>query len=131
MVKLRLQRIGKKNSPAFRIVAITSSNKAKGEVLEFLGNYNPFTKKVNITKDRVEYWLSQGAQPSETMKNLLVKQDMLKADKEKHVYHKQPGRKKTAQKGKETEKKPAEKTEKTADKAPEAPAKAETKEEKA
>lgn len=129
MVKLRLQRIGKKNSPAFRIVAIQSSNKAKGEVLEFLGNYNPFTKKVNITKDRVEYWLSQGAQPSETMKNLLIKQDMLKADKEKHVYHKQPGKKKAAAKGKE-EKKPAEKTAEK-EKAPEAPVKEESKEAKA
>jgi len=96
MIKLRFTRIGKRNEPAFRIVAMEARSKRDGEALEYLGFYNPISKAVQINKERIEYWLHQGAQPSSTVKYLLVKQGVLKAAKQKKEFKKQPGRKKTA-----------------------------------
>jgi small subunit ribosomal protein S16 len=75
-VKIRLARTGRKNISRFRIVAIDSHKKRDGSFLEILGSYNPQhqPKQFVIKTERVAYWLDKGAQPSETMKNLL-KQD--------------------------------------------------------
>jgi len=73
MVKIRLFRTGAKNQPSFRIVAAESRTKRNGKILEILGFYDPKTKPatIKIKLDRVEYWLSQGAQPTATVKKLL------------------------------------------------------------
>ncbi len=75
-VKIRLARTGRKNVSRFRIVAIDSHKKRDGRFLEVLGTYNPqqTPKQFTIKTERVSYWLGQGAQPSETVRNLL-KQD--------------------------------------------------------
>lgn len=66
-VKIRLARIGKKNAPIYRIVAIDSTKNRDGRFLEDLGTYNPKTKQmVQYHKDRIDYWLSCGAIPSDT-----------------------------------------------------------------
>lgn len=75
-VKIRLARTGRKNVSRFRIVAIDSHKKRDGRFLEILGVYNPQQnpKQFTIKTERVSYWIGQGAQPSETVHNLL-KQD--------------------------------------------------------
>jgi len=75
-VKIRLARTGRKNVSCFRIVAIDGHKKRDGSFLEILGSYNPEKqpKQFVIKTERVAYWIDKGAQPSETMQNLL-KQD--------------------------------------------------------
>jgi len=72
MLKIRLQRIGKRGQAYFRVVVVEHTKKPKGEFLELLGNYNPHEKVLNVKKDRIEYWISKGAQTSPTVNNLLV-----------------------------------------------------------
>lgn len=73
MVKIRLTRIGAKNKPAYRIVAIDSRRPREGKHLEILGFYDPKTNPatVQVKEDRIKYWLSIGAQPSETVEKIL------------------------------------------------------------
>jgi small subunit ribosomal protein S16 len=75
-VKIRLARTGRKNVSRFRIVAIDGPTRRDGKFLEVLGNYNPQVnpKQFSIETERVQFWISQGAQVSETVANLL-KQD--------------------------------------------------------
>ena len=72
MLKIRLSRIGKRGQAYFRVVVVEHTKKPKGEYLELLGTYNPHEKVLKVKKDRVEYWLSKGAQISPTVNNLLV-----------------------------------------------------------
>lgn len=70
-VKIRLQRIGKKNAPFSRIVATDSRKKRDGECLEDLGTYDMLNSKlVHFNEERVNYWISVGAQESETVRKL-------------------------------------------------------------
>ena len=73
MLKIRMQRIGRINQPAFRIVVTehTAGPKA-GKFVERLGSYNPRSKERVLNEERVKYWLSVGAQPSATVHNMLV-----------------------------------------------------------
>ncbi len=72
MLKIRLSRIGKRGQAYFRVIVTEHTKKPKGEYLELLGTYNPHQKILNVKKDRIEYWISKGAQPSPTVNNLLV-----------------------------------------------------------
>lgn len=73
MLVLRLKRIGKKHQAAFRLVVGERRSKLKGDYTEDLGSYNPHTKKSDFKAERVKYWLSVGAQASDTVYNLLVR----------------------------------------------------------
>lgn len=72
MVVLRLRRMGAKKKPFFRLVAADSRRPTDGRFLETLGTYNPTLKPaaVNLNEERIGYWLSVGAQPSDTVKAL-------------------------------------------------------------
>lgn len=74
-VKIRLTRMGSKKKPFYRVVVVDSRVKRDGKYIEAVGTYNPVTQPmaINIKEDRVEEWLGQGAQPSETVKRLLGK----------------------------------------------------------
>lgn len=74
-VKLRLSRFGKRGAPMYRLVAIDEHKRRDGRAIEFLGTYDPRSKdnKLIIIKDRIDYWLSVGATPSDTIKSLLGK----------------------------------------------------------
>ena len=76
-VSLRLKRMGKRHSPFYRLNAMDSRAKRDGRVIEELGYYDPANKdperKLKINKERIEYWLSVGAQPSDTVRNLCHK----------------------------------------------------------
>ena len=74
-VKIRLKRVGAKNKPAFRIVVADGRSPRDGRFIEELGTYLPRNKGNNVTMDleRVKYWLSKGAQPSETVASFIKK----------------------------------------------------------
>ena len=72
MLKIRLQRVGRINSPAYRIVVTEHARAATKGLIEKLGTYNPKTKERAVNEERVKYWLSVGAKPSDTMHNMLV-----------------------------------------------------------
>ena len=85
MLKIRLTRTGKTQQESFRIVVAEHSNAVKGKYLELVGTYNPATqpKQFNVKKDRVEYWISKGAQPSDTVAVILKKNGF--ANMEKYI----------------------------------------------
>lgn len=75
LVKIKLRRMGKKKEPSFRIIVIDSRKQPKSSYIENLGHYNPRSEKENLSVDmeRLEYWLRNGAQPTESVKNLINK----------------------------------------------------------
>ena len=79
-VKLRLLRMGAKKAPFYRIVAADSRAPRDGRFIELLGTYDPRTNpaKVTIKEEEVLKWLNNGAQPSDTVKNLLSKEGIIK-----------------------------------------------------
>ena len=83
MLAIRLSRIGKKNKPMYRIIISEKSKDPYGRALEILGSYNPYSKKLQVKQDRIKYWLSQGAQMSATVNNLLVEKNIIKGSKKK------------------------------------------------
>ena len=78
--KLRLLRMGAKKAPFYRIVAADSRAPRDGRFIELLGTYDPRTNpaKVTIKEEEVLKWLNNGAQPSDTVKNLLSKEGIIK-----------------------------------------------------
>ncbi len=80
MVKIRLKRMGRRNRAYFRICAFDSREERDGRSIEQLGTYDPMekdeSKKVVLKKERIEYWLSVGAQPSETVASILKKNEI-------------------------------------------------------
>ena len=73
MVKLRLKRMGKKGAPFYRIVAADSRSPRDGRFIEQIGTYNPTKaeEKVTLDKELTKKWLSNGAQPTDTVKALI------------------------------------------------------------
>lgn len=70
-VRIRLARIGKKKAPVYRIVAVDARSKRDGAFLENLGTYNPISGElVQFHADKIQAWISKGAQPSETVTKL-------------------------------------------------------------
>jgi small subunit ribosomal protein S16 len=74
-VKIRMKRVGAKNKPVFRIVVADGRCPRDGKFIEELGTYQPLKKGENFTLDldRVKYWLSKGAQPSDTVASFIKK----------------------------------------------------------
>ena len=74
-VKIRLKRVGTKNAPVFRIVVTDGRSPRDGRFIEEIGTYQPRKKDTNFTVDteRANYWISKGAQPSETVASFLKK----------------------------------------------------------
>ncbi len=89
MLMIRLQRIGKKHQPAYRLVVGEKRNKLRGgKQLEDLGWFNPVSDKSDFNKDRITHWLKMGAQPSDTVHNLLVGAKIVEG--KKIAVHKSP-----------------------------------------
>ncbi len=80
-VKLRLKRTGRKHLPCYRLNAVDSREPRDGRVIEELGLYDPLQKdpekQINFKRERIEHWLSVGAQPTPTVANLLEKAGIL------------------------------------------------------
>ncbi len=102
MLVIRFFRTGKKNQPSFKIV-VTDKRRAstKGRFVETVGFFDPLTKKKVLKPERIKYWLSVGAKPSNTVHNLLVSEKIIEG--KKIDVHKKPKKKEE----KPTEEKPA------------------------
>ena len=84
MLRIRLQRLGKKKYPTYRVIISEQARDPQAKALEILGNYNPVgDKALNLKEDRVKHWLSVGAQPSETVANLLINAGLMESKKKK------------------------------------------------
>jgi len=81
MLKIRLQRIGKKNDPSYRIALVEHTTSPHGKFIELLGSYSPKMKVKKFDKERIEYWLTKGAQASPTVHNLLVDEKIINEEK--------------------------------------------------
>ena len=92
MLTIRLFRVGRKNQAAFKIVVTDKRNAAsRGRFVEEVGFYNPLTKQRNLKGDRVKYWMSVGAQPSDTVYNMLITDGVIEGKKiPKHKLKKTP-----------------------------------------
>lgn len=77
MIKLRLKRLGKKREASYRIVAMNDRDRRDGRPLEELGFYNPRADEVRFNEEAIKRRLEQGAQPTDTVRRLLVKQQLL------------------------------------------------------
>ena len=108
MLKIRFLRKGKKRQAFYKIVVTDKRKPPKGgNFKEQVGFYNPLTKEKAIKKDRIEYWLSKGAQLSDTVHNLLVKEGVIK--KPKIDVHKKSKKKDEEKKAESSPTKPEEK----------------------
>lgn len=83
MLVIRLQRVGKKNQASFRVVLQEKTWSPKGKAKELLGFYNPVTKEKAFQKERIQYWISKGAQPSPTVHNKFVDEGIVTGAKVK------------------------------------------------
>jgi small subunit ribosomal protein S16 len=91
MLMIRFQRIGRTNDPAFRIVVLEKERAAKaGNILELLGTYNPRSKALTLNEEQVKHWISKGAQPTDSIHNLLVNKGVIKGDKVNALPKKTP-----------------------------------------
>lgn len=81
MLTIRLQKVGKKHTATFRVVVTQKTAGPRRKYLELLGNLNRKTKAVSLNKDRILYWISKGAQTSDSIHNLLVSQNVISGAK--------------------------------------------------
>lgn len=88
MVRIRLRRVGRKKAPAYRIVVADSKSPRDGKFIEIIGQYAPRSsdeQKINLDVERANYWLSVGAQPSDTVRSILRRGGVLKARHEERL----------------------------------------------
>lgn len=86
-VKLRLKRMGAKQRPSYRIVAADSRSPRDGRFIETVGTYNPITNpaEVHIDREKAMKWLNNGAQPTDTVKNIFRQEGIMKEFAESKV----------------------------------------------
>ena len=75
MVKIRLQRQGKKKAPFYHVVVADSRSPRDGKIIEQIGTYDPMTNPatINLNKEKVEAWIKNGAKPTDSVKTLIEK----------------------------------------------------------
>jgi small subunit ribosomal protein S16 len=80
LVMMRLSRIGSTKRPYYRIVVIDKRRARNGRFLEVVGRYNPIANPVQmeVNAERAQYWLSKGAKPSDTVRSILQKKEIVK-----------------------------------------------------
>lgn len=78
MVKIRLQRVGAKKAPFYKIVVADSRYPRDGRIIEEIGNYDPMkeTSIINIDKEKASDWMKKGAQPTDSVKSLMKRVGM-------------------------------------------------------
>lgn len=82
MLAIRLVRTGKKNQPTFKVVVTDKKNPPRGgRFVEEVGFYNPITKQRRLKGERIKYWISHGAQLSDTVYNMLISEKILEGKK--------------------------------------------------
>jgi len=94
MLKIRLQRIGRKNDPSFRVVLTDSKNSTKsGKFLEILGTYDPKSGERKLEAEKIKYWISKGSKLSDTLHNFLVSDKVIEGKKINVLPKKKPTQK--------------------------------------
>ena len=108
MLVIRLSRVGKKKQPTYRVVIQEKQRDPWGKSVEIVGHYNPRTqpKTIVLKEERIKYWISQGAQPTPTVHNLLINAKIIEGDKQRATSHDLPKPKEAEEGGEAT---PAEK----------------------
>ncbi len=83
MLKIRLQRVGRKHEPVFRVVLTDSKNSTKsGKLLEVLGSHDPRHKEMTqLNGEKIKYWISKGAQTTGTLHNMLITKKIIEGKK--------------------------------------------------
>lgn len=81
MIIIRLQKVGKKHTATYRVVLTEKTAGPRRKYLELLGNVNRKMKTASFNKDRILYWIGKGAQPSDSIHNLLVSQGIISGAK--------------------------------------------------
>ena len=99
MLAIKLQRIGRKHQPNFRIVIAEKRSKMKAPPVEDIGVYDIANKRTSVKKERALYWISAGAKPTATVHNLLIQEGVLQGKK---IAIKMRASKKAAETVKET-----------------------------
>lgn len=77
MLKLRLKRTGRKRSPSYRLVIMENTTRRNGRPIDEVGYYNPITKESFFEVEKIEKWLKYGANPTQTVLNLLKKSKII------------------------------------------------------
>ena len=77
MLKLRLKRIGRKRSPAYRLVVMENLARRDGRPVEEVGYYDPISKKSKFDVEKIQKWLNYGVKPTEVVSNLLKKAEII------------------------------------------------------
>jgi len=85
MLAIKLRPIGKKKQKSFRIVVIQKHTKLVGKFVEDIGWYNPHTNQRVVKSERAQYWIGQGAQPTDTVHNIFISEGVL-AGKKRSVH---------------------------------------------
>lgn len=93
MVKIRLSRTGRKNHPSYRVVISNAREKRESHFIEEIGHFDPLKKVFEVKKDRAEYWLSVGAQPTDRVKSNFIKQGLVEKPTYVKKYTKPQGKK--------------------------------------
>lgn len=109
MLKVRFQRVGKKHQPSFRLVVMPHRVKAKGKYTEKLGSYDPRAHRSTVKAERVQYWVGQGAQVSDTAYNFLVRAGVFPGPKRKISIRPRKQKKEKPSDVKDQQEKPREK----------------------
>ena len=91
MLMMRLQRVGRKNDPSFRLVVVDKRTGPKSNKnIDILGSYNPKLNQVTVDVEKAKEWLSKGVQPSDTVHNILVGQKVIEGKKKNVLPKKSP-----------------------------------------
>lgn len=77
MLKLRLKRCGRKKQPSYRLVVMKATSRRDGRAIDQVGYYNTITKQCNFDAIKITKWLEQGVIPTSTVKNLLIKANII------------------------------------------------------
>ena len=95
MLKIRLSRTGRKNLASYRIVVANQRDKRNGRSLDILGSYDPrsSTNKITLNKDLAKEWIKKGAQPTDTVKALFIKEGVVPKSRKKKKFNQKPGKK--------------------------------------
>lgn len=96
-VKIRLTRMGDKKSPFYRIVVADSRSPRDGKFVEILGTYNPLTNpsEIKVDTEKVKTWMNNGAKPTDTVKDILVKAGVMEKPAQKKTQTKPKRKEKT------------------------------------
>ena len=87
MLKIRLRRVGRSKQPLYRVVIAEHTAPRDGRFVEIVGQYDPASKdkNLNLNEERIKYWISVGAQPTETVHRILFKQGLYDIEPPKRI----------------------------------------------